>query len=212
MGIEALRYIRYGAFALIAALALGWAAVGLGVVSLSGAPPKSEGLTFGKVAIKSFALTDQDGKAVSERDILGRPAVMFFGFTTCPEVCPTTLVSLSAALDKLGPDADRLGVFFVTVDPERDTAETLKGYVSGFDPRIRALTGDKAQIAAIAAPLGVYYAKNKLEGGGYTMDHTASIFLIDAQGRFAGTIAYGENAETALAKLKQLASVAPAAM
>ncbi len=86
MNIEMLRYVLYGAFALIAVLALGWAAVGLGLVSLSGAPPKTAGLTFGKPAIKSFALVDQDGKPVSELDMLGRPAVVFFGFTMCPEV------------------------------------------------------------------------------------------------------------------------------
>jgi protein SCO1/2 len=212
MNIETLRYIRYGAFALIGVLALGWAAVGLGLVPLSGARTETAGPTYGKLALKPFALVDQDGKAVSEADILGRPAVVFFGFTMCPEVCPTTLVSMTAALGKLGPAADRLGVYFVTVDPERDTAAELKQYLSSFDPRIRALTGDKAQIAAMATPLGVYFAKVKIEGGGYTMDHTASIFLLDAQGKLTGTIAYGEDAETALAKLKELASAAPAAM
>lgn len=204
MATDMLRIIRYGAIALIAVLVFASLAVGLGFVQ-TGGPEPSAGVGLGAPVVAPFQLTDQEGRPVSERDVLGKPAVIFFGFTYCPEVCPTTLVSLSATLKQLGPEADKLGVFFVTVDPLRDTAATLKDYLQPFDPRIRALTGPEDQIAAFAKPLGVYYARVKIEGGGYTMDHTATVFLLDAEGRFAGTIAYGEDAETARAKLERLA-------
>ena len=197
MSIEVLRAIRYGAFALIAAIAFGWAAVGLGLFKQDGQPQ------FGKAAITSFRLTDQDGATVTERALLGRPAVLFFGFTYCPDVCPTTLTSVTVLLARLGDDADKVGVYFVTIDPERDTAPEIKKYLSSFDPRIRGLTGTADQIAAIARPLGVYYAKSG-EGDTYTMDHTASVFLLDANGSLRGTIAYGEEADTAEAKLRAL--------
>lgn len=205
MGIETLRIIRYGAFALIAVLALMWAAVGLGLIDVGSRPAVVAKLSISSPVIAPFKLTDQEGRAVSEADLAGRPAVVFFGFTYCPDVCPTTLSSLSAILGKMGPDADKLAVFFVTVDPERDTASELKQYLSSFDPRIRGLTGAADQIAAIAAPLKIYYAKVKIEGGGYTMDHDAAVYLIDANGGFAGTIAYGEDAAAAQAKLERLA-------
>ncbi len=196
-----LRVIRYGAVALIAVLVLGSLAVGLGWLQ-SGRSPLP---TAGGPVVASFHLIDQANKPVSEHDVLGRPAVVFFGFTYCPEVCPTTLASLTGLLGRLGAPADRLGVFFVTVDPARDTPPALASYLSSFDPRIRGLTGAPDQIAALAKSLGVYYARVEVQGGGYTMDHTASVFLLDAQGRFVGTIAYGENSDAALAKLRRLA-------
>lgn len=206
MTIETLRLIRYGAFALIALLALGWIVVGLGLVDVGGRAPVEGKFAIGSPVVASFKLTDHNGRAVSEADLLGRPAVVFFGFTYCPEVCPTTMISLSATLAKMGPDADKLDVYFVSVDPERDTVAELKPYMAAFDPRIRGLTGAADQVAAIAKPLGVYYAKVKVEGGaGYTMDHDATVYLIDAKGGFAGSIAYGEDAATGLAKLERLA-------
>lgn len=197
MSVEVLRAIRYGAFALVALIALVWAAVGLGLFRRDAEPQ------FGQAAISLFRLTDQNGVTVTEKSLLGRPAALFFGFTYCPDVCPTTLTSITALLARLGSDADKVGVFFVTVDPERDTAPELKKYLSSFDPRIRGLTGSADQIAAIAKPLGVYYARSGA-GDTYTMDHTASVFLLDANGGLRGTIAYGEDAGTAEAKLRAL--------
>jgi protein SCO1/2 len=197
MSIQTLRLIRYGAIALIAVLGLFWAATWLGLFQRQTAP------SFGGPVIGAFQMTDQNGKAVSERDLIGRPAAVFFGFTYCPDVCPTTLASMTALMGKLGADADRLGVFFVTVDPARDTQQALKAYLGSFDPRIRGLTGTHEQLASMAKPLGVYYARAG-EGDNYTMDHTASVFLLDAQGRFHGTIAYGEDGATALEKLRAL--------
>lgn len=203
MTSEMLRIIRYGAVALIAVLVLASLAVGLGWFQSARSPLLAP--TPGGPALARFNLIDQKGQSVSERDVLGRPAVVFFGFTYCPEVCPTTLASLTGKLAQMGPDADRLGVFLVTVDPARDTPEELRKYMTSFDPRIRALTGAPDQIAAVARSLGVYYARVPIDGGGYTMDHTASVFLLDAQGRFVGTIDYEESAATALAKLRRLA-------
>lgn len=202
MSIETLRIIRYAAFAAIGALALVWAAIGLGWLQRADAPAVSP--ASGAPVVAAFELADHEGQAVGQADLLGRPAVVFFGFTYCPDVCPTTLTSLSALLGKMGADAEGLGIFFVTVDPERDTAKALKAYLSSFDPRIRGLTGTKEQIAALAKPLGVFFARSDIDGGGYTMDHTASVFLLDAQGRLISTIAYGEDEATALAKLTRL--------
>lgn len=197
MTVEMLRVVRIGAYAVIAAVALVWAAVGAGFFQ------REEGASFGKAAIGSFRLADQDGATVTEKALAGRPAVMFFGFTNCPDVCPTTLASMTALLGRLGRDADRLGFYFVTVDPERDTVAVLKAYLASFDPRIRGLTGAGDQIAAITRPLGVYYARVEA-GGSYTMDHTASVFLVGADGTLRGTIAYGEDAAAAEAKLRDL--------
>ena len=202
MGTDALRLVRYAAIGLIAVLALVWLAVGLGWLQ-SGRVP-DQGQVLGRSMVVPFQLLDQSGTQVSEKDVLGRPAVFFFGFTFCPDVCPTTLASLTALLGQLGPDAERLRVFFVTVDPERDTPDVLRQYLSAFDPRIRGLTGTPEQVSAVTKALGVYAAKVKLDGGGYTMDHTAGMFLLDAQGRFRSTIAYGEEQSAALAKLKKL--------
>ncbi|MCE9521173.1 MAG: SCO family protein [Alphaproteobacteria bacterium] len=199
---DILRVIRYTSVALIAVLVLGSLTVGLGWFQSERSSWPSP--VAGGPTVTAFQLVDQRNKPVSERDMLGRPAVVFFGFTYCPEVCPTTLASLTALLGKLGGDADKLGVFFVTVDPARDTPDVLAQYLSSFDGRIRALTGAPDQIAGLAKALGVYFARTELDGGGYTMDHTASIFLLDSKGRFVGTIAYGENGEAALAKLQRL--------
>jgi protein SCO1 len=158
-----------------------------------------------------FSLTDQDGRAVTERDLLGRPTAIFFGFTFCPEVCPTTLANLSAWLKALGPDGDRLNVVFVTIDPARDTPARLKAYLSAFDPRIRGLTGSDQAIAKVADEYRVYYRKVPLDGGGYTMDHSSAIYLMDASGRFTGPIAYGAPAGQGLASLRRLLNPAGAA-
>lgn len=197
MSIGALRVVRYVAIGLIAALALVWAAVGLGWLGRDGGPAP------GGPAISTFRLVDQNGVEVTERVMLGRPAVVFFGFTYCPDICPTTLASMTALLGRLGGDADKLGVFFVSVDPERDTPALLKTYLASFDPRIRALTGSDERLRALTRPLGVHYARVGT-GDSYSVDHTASVFLLDAEGRFRGTIAYGEDAGVAEEKLRAL--------
>ena len=151
-----------------------------------------------------FVLASSAGGTVDSATLAGKPYAVFFGFTHCPEVCPTTLYEMSNNLTALGDAAKDLRVFFITVDPARDTLATMKDYVSNFDPRIEALVPSDGQLKQLASDFRVYYARVPTSDGGYTMDHTASIFLFDRSGRFAGTLAYDESAETKQAKLKRL--------
>lgn len=151
-----------------------------------------------------FSLTDHRGQAVTERDFRGRPVAVFFGFTHCPDVCPTTLNDMTGLIATLGPDADRAHWLFVGVDSERDTPRVMADYLSAFDPRIVGLSGTEAQVADAARAFRVYYRRVPLEGGAYTMDHSASVFLLDAEGRFAGTVDYKESEAVAIEKLRLL--------
>lgn len=151
-----------------------------------------------------FTLTTQSGAELSDTDLKGKPFAVFFGFTHCPEVCPTTLWETSQALEALGPEANRLKVLFISVDPERDDPEALALYLQSFDPRIVGLTGSEEEIAAVATSYRAYWRKVPTEDGDYTMDHTASIYLMDAAGEFTGTISYDEQADMRLAKLRKL--------
>jgi protein SCO1 len=181
------------------------------IIGLSGAwrllwPGKQQGTVSTVAAIGGpFDLVTHDGKRFTHDNLLGKPAAIFFGFTHCPDVCPTTLFEMTQAMQTLGTEADRFNTVFVTVDPERDTQELLKTYLSSFDPRIIGLTGAPAAIEAVIKAYRVYARKVPLDGGGYNMDHTASVLLFDARGNFVGTLAYGENAEPRLAKLRRLA-------
>ena len=150
-----------------------------------------------------FSLTDQHGATVTEAALQGHPSAVFFGYTFCPDVCPTTLLAASNWLKALGPDGDRLKVYFVTVDPERDTQAQMAAYLGAFDPRITGLTGSRAAIDAMLKAYRVY-SKKVGDGPDYTMDHTAAVYLLDDKGRFTGTIDYQEKDDVALNKLKQL--------
>jgi protein SCO1 len=150
-----------------------------------------------------FRLTSHEGKSFTDADLKGKPFVVFFGFTHCPEVCPTTLYDLTQDLASLGSDADKLRVAFITVDPAQDTSELMKTYLSSFDPRIVGLTGTEEEIAAVAKAYKIYYRKVPTESG-YTMDHSATIFLMDSKGDFYGTSNFQETAEIRRSKLKQL--------
>jgi protein SCO1/2 len=130
-----------------------------------------------------FQLTDQDGRTVSTQDLKGRPFLVFFGFTNCPDFCPTTLFDISEMLRALGPDADRVNALFVTVDPERDTPEKLKDYLASFDPHLTGLTGSPEAIAAVAKAYRAPVRK-VVQADGYTMDHTTVVYLMDKEGRF----------------------------
>jgi protein SCO1 len=150
-----------------------------------------------------FRLTDQNGAAVTDRDLKGKTFLVFFGFTHCPDVCPTALYEISQIMEKLGKDADRTAALFITVDPERDTPESLKDYLASFDPHIRGLTGDAAALAAVAKAYRVYYKKVPLEGGDYTMDHTAIVYLMDKEGRFISPFNMKRTADVAAADLRK---------
>jgi protein SCO1/2 len=151
-----------------------------------------------------FSLVDMNGRAVTEATFAGRPHVVFFGYTHCPDVCPTTLGEYAALKERLGPDAGKIDLLFVTVDPERDTPEVLKDYLSSFGDVVLGLTGSRPQVDAMIRAFNVYARKAPGADGDYGMDHTASSFLFDAGGHYRGTIAYMEEQETALQKLKTL--------
>ena len=151
-----------------------------------------------------FNLIDMHGRPVNETSLLGKPTAIFFGFTYCPEVCPTTLTDITAWLKALGPDADKLNVVFVSVDPERDTPEQLRLYLSNFDPRIQGFTGTPEAVAKAAKAYRVYYQKVPQEGGGYTIDHSSAVYLFDAKGQFVAPIAYQSPPDRALGQLRGL--------
>jgi protein SCO1/2 len=151
-----------------------------------------------------FRLLDQNGREFTEKGIRSKPTAWFFGFTNCPDVCPTTLSDLARALDQLGPDADRLNVVFVTVDPERDTPEVLREYLASFDPRIIGLTGSLGDIQAMAKGFFVHQAQVPLTDGGYTMEHYSKVLLTSAGGRFVGTIDHQEPIKAQVQKLQAL--------
>ncbi len=150
-----------------------------------------------------FRLVNQDGQTVTEQDYKGKPTLVFFGFTHCPDVCPTTLFEVSEVLRALGPEGKGVRALFVTVDPERDTPEKLKDYVSSFDPRVIGVTGDADAIAAMTRGYRVYAKKVPLDGGGYTMDHTAIVYLMDKTGRFVAPFNLKRRPEEAAADLKR---------
>ncbi|WP_375450161.1 SCO family protein [uncultured Devosia sp.] len=151
-----------------------------------------------------YSLLDQRGQSVDGTLLSGHPSMLFFGFTHCPEVCPTTLAEMASWYEALGAEAGDLRAYFVTIDPERDTPAIIADYVAFVSDRVTGLTGDPAEIAKMARAWGVHYEKVPLEGADYTMDHTASVYLINARGEFEGTIAYREDGATALAKLRKL--------
>lgn len=132
----------------------------------------------------AFQLVDQSGAKITDKDFLGKPFLVFFGFTHCPDVCPTTLFEMSELMRALGKDADKTAALFVSVDPERDTPAVMKDYLSNFDPHVRGGTGDQASVDAIVKAYRVYAKKVPTGNGEYTMDHTALVYLMDKQGRF----------------------------
>ncbi len=150
-----------------------------------------------------FHLEDQNGKPFSDEDLKGRPSLVFFGFTHCPDICPTTLFEISQIMQKLGSDADRAGAVFITVDPERDTPAALKDYLSSFDPHLRGLTGDPAAVNAAIKAYRVYAKKVPLDNGDYTMDHTAMVYLMDKNGRFIAPFNMKQTADEAAAQLRR---------
>lgn len=147
--------------------------------------PQGPTAVSGQTAIGgSFELTDQDGRKVTQETFAGAPTLVFFGFTHCPDICPTSLFEMSQLFEELGPDARKVTGLFITVDPERDTAEVMKSYLGSFHPSIQGLTGTPEQIAATIKAYRVYAKKVPTQDGDYTMDHTAIIYLMDKDGTF----------------------------
>lgn len=158
-----------------------------------------------------FSLVDQDGRRVTEKDFLGKYMLVFFGYTYCPDICPTELQVMSAALDQLGPEAERIQPVFVSIDPARDTPEVLKAYVGNFGPRLVGLTGTPEEIAAIAKAYRAYYAKagNGSAATDYLMDHSSIIYLMGPDGRFVKHMPYTTDAAKLATELKETLRTSP---
>jgi protein SCO1 len=175
----------------------------------SSAPPSASAFRGIDITGASYAqalsLPDAEGRLRTLADFKGKVTVVFFGFTQCPDVCPTTLAELAEVKKRLGPDGERIQGVFVTVDPERDTPDLLKAYLNSFDASFVALRGDAQQTADAAKAFKVFYAKvpGKTEGS-YTIDHTAGAYLFDAQGRVRVFTRHGSGADMLLHDLQQL--------
>lgn len=152
----------------------------------------------------SFSLIDENGKPITEAAFRGQPTLLYFGYTHCPEVCPTTLFELDGWLKKLGPQAADMKAYFISIDPERDTPEVMSRYVGNFSKRIGGISGPPDKVQAMAKGFNIYFHKVPTSDGDYTMDHTASVILLDRHGDFAGTIPYGTDEAQALEKLTKL--------
>ena len=196
-----MRRIRIGLWVVVVLAAL----VGL-VIALRPMPTEAPVASSGSLMDigGQFTLTGTDGKAFSSEGLAGKPYALFFGFTHCPDVCPTTLARLTRLRTKLGRGDDSFAIVLVTVDPERDTSEALARYAGLFGTPVIALTGSSAAIDGVKKQYGVYSAKVPQESGDYNVDHTASVFLIDRTGKFAATISPGEADPVARAKLERL--------
>lgn len=198
-----MRAIRIGLWALVGLVAVAVGALTYQTTTRQAAP----GLTAVADIGGPFELTSQHGERVARDDLLGRPHAVFFGYTFCPDVCPTTLYEMSQHMAALGDAAPT--TVFVSVDPERDTPETLARYVRAFDERILALTGTREAVdEAVRAYRAYYRIHPEDEDGDILIDHTASVYLFDAEGNFEGTIAYQENPDVARQKLERLAAEA----
>ena len=154
---------------------------------------------------KGFSLTDQNGKPRTLEDFKGKVVFVFFGYTHCPDVCPTTLAEMAGITKALGPEADRLQVLFITLDPERDTPELLASFVPAFNPSFLGLTGDQATIDKVAKDFKVFAQKvPSKDGKSYTIDHTAGSYVFDAQGRIRLFVRHGQPEDALLKDLKLL--------
>jgi len=158
-----------------------------------------------------FTLTDQYGRKVSEKDFLGRYMLVFFGFTYCPDICPTELQVMTAALDAMGPAAEKIQPVFITIDPERDTPEVMKAYVGNFSPRLMGLTGTPEDIAAVAKAYRVYYAKapNQASPESYLMDHSSIIYLMGPDGGFVKHFAFTTDVAKLTSELQDAIAASP---
>ncbi|MBX3650413.1 MAG: SCO family protein [Burkholderiales bacterium] len=157
------------------------------------------GASFGR----ELALTDHNGQRRTLADFRGKVVALFFGFTHCPDVCPTTMVEMATVMKELGADAERLQVLFVTVDPERDTAEVLKRYMPAFHPSFLGLTGSTEDVARTAKEFKIFFQKQNLPSG-YTMDHSAGTYILDGEGRLRLFAQYGVGAPTLLHDIRLL--------
>jgi protein SCO1/2 len=179
---------------LIFIVVIAFAVGGLSALLLRGAVPSSTQLSTGKALIGGpFTLTNQNGQTVTEKDFLGKYMMVVFGYTFCPDICPTELGLMTEALNKLGEKAKQVTPVFITIDPKRDTVEQVKSYISSFHPSMVGLTGTEEQIKQAASAYRVYYAQadGETQSDAYLMDHSTFIYLISPQGDYATHFGYG---------------------
>lgn len=179
----------------------------LALAACSGTPPPQfantdiTGVDYGR----DFALTDHTGRARTLADFKGKVVLLFFGFTQCPDVCPTSLSTMNAVLQQLGEDAQRVQVLFVTVDPERDTEALLASYVPAFNPNFLGLRGDPEQTAEVAKEFRVFYRKSgDTSGDAYSVDHTAGTYVFDPQGQLRLYVKYAQNVDSITSDIRLL--------
>lgn len=197
-----LRSIRLALWGLVVLLAL--SAGGLYYVQHSSRSAEAPLVKVGG----PFELTSEEGTRFSSTSLAGQPFIIYFGFTHCPDVCPTAMFEVSEVLKEVGEPAKDLKVLFVSVDPERDTPQLLKDYTETFDPRIIGLTGSMEDIEKVTKAYRVYYRKVPT-GGSYTMDHTASLYLMDAKGQLVSLINHGAERKDAVEKVRRLLNRPP---
>ena len=196
---------RFAVIAIVLAAVLVVAAGALLALAVRETPRGGAGGTALASAIGGpFRLIDQNGKPVSDADLKGKWQLVFFGYTHCPDTCPTALNEIALALDQLGVKRGEIEIVFITVDPERDTPGALKAYVTSFDAPILALTGTPEQVAQAAKGYRVYYAKHPEAGGEYSMDHSSVIYVMDPQGRFTASFTHESTPEQIAERLKKL--------
>ncbi len=194
-------------FVVIAAVLAALVILGTGaflVLALHDRPRGAAGTMLGSAIGGPFQLVDQNGKTVTDADLKGKWSLVYFGYTHCPDACPTALNDISIALADLGPKRDAVRPVFITVDPERDTPKSLKAYVTSFDAPILALTGSPEQVAKAAKGYRVYYAKHPEAGGDYSMDHSSVIYVMDPGGRFTASFTHESAPEQIAERLKKL--------
>ena len=192
---------------LAAALLAGFAILGTGAfvaLELHGNPRGAAGTLLGSAIGGPFKLVNQNGRTVTNTDLEGKWLLVYFGYTHCPDACPTALNNIALALDDLGAEKNQVRPVFITIDPARDTSQALKDYVAAFGAPILALTGNDAAIAQAAAEYRVYYAKHPEAGGDYSMDHTSIIYVMDPKGRFTASFTGEDPPAEMAARLKNL--------
>ncbi len=195
MALKTLRYVLWGAVVAVIVV----------MAALFVWPDRNPAVSSGPFG-GPFALVDHDGRDITEAAFAGGPTLVFFGFTHCPEVCPTTLFEMNGWIKALGPDGERIRAYFVTVDPQRDTPDVLRDYVTSVSDRVIGISGDPDKVSAYVKQANIFARKVPTGDDDYTMDHTATVFLLDNEGKLFGTIAWGEATDTAIAKLKRLAA------
>ena len=193
-GLKTFRMVLWMLVALVA---------GVGLFAFFG-PNRHNATDYGDTVGGAFSLTAPDGSTVTDQTLSGKPFAIFFGFTRCPDVCPTTLSRLAQLRARMGADGDKFQIVFVSVDPGYDSPEDIGRYVDLFGTPIIGLTGSEAEIAKATEAYRAFYQKVRVEGGDYTIDHTAAVYLMDADGKLQSILDYHESPENSLAKLERL--------